>query len=679
MLHPFPLISKINSHQRQPRHRAVQQPRWARVCGLLLAVFLGSLSSAKAGNDPELSNVIIGGAERRCSSFTGSTQGPDCTADWDTILAHDPAFQDLSKDDISFEAEPVLPVFTYSLTPGRLAALRAIPTALFDSHRILQLLQHLSESLANAPLPPSQLSWQAVELLLPAALLQPGEARLTPAEVAMLRSALVDPVAPAARKLQGRSTMFSSNTASREIFARFVAAARAANSGKKPLIGVVTASAGPHPFADRDINVFALASAGADVVYLPLDGGFRQALDAQDCDRVRYYYDSYANTNPQRPVHHADLQFPDLSAQQKTWCANHGARLNATLERINGIYFSGGNQARHLESLVGKDGNGHYTVASAQLKILQRRHAQGELVVAGTSAGNHIQGGGLWRGKPVPMMGGGDAYDVLKSGFAVGRGPAAQAPEPTTPGYSITYAPVIYPLGGLGVFRFGVLDSHFSKRAREARLIRAVHDSGMDYGFGVDENTALLVHRPDATGNTRISVVGEGGVFIADLRQARGSADVRGPLVIEKARLHYLLPGDQASVDTAGDLQVTLSAVGEVLPLIDKQSPVTQDKLLDYGSSNFLRLTTAMGLSGARQAWGTTHNSADRRSQQNAPVYRATLTRDGYTVFRARKATVDATGDRVSYTGLWVALAPHETQSSPTSATQPQTPLHERN
>ncbi len=678
MLHPYPLIYH-HRFQRQTPHRGVQQARWARTCAALLVLFLGCLTGAEAGNGPALTNVIIGGAERRCSSFTGSGQGRDCTANWDTILAQDPAFQGLSKDDISFEVEPVLPVFTYSLTAERLAALEAIPSVLFDSHRKIQLLQHLSESLANAPMPTKNVAWQAVELLLPTTLLQPGTTQLTPAEVAMLRSALVDPVAPAARKLQGRSTLFSSNAASREIFDRFVAAARAVNSGKKPLIGVVTASAGLHPFADRDINVFALTSAGADVVYLPLDGGFRQALDAHDCEQVRYYYDSYANTNPERPVHHAHLQFPDLSAQQKAYCANQGALLNATLERINGIYFSGGNQARHLESLVGKDGDGHYTVATAQLRILQRRHAQGQLVVAGTSAGNHIQGGGMWRGKPVPMIGGGGAYDVLKSGFAVGRGPAAEPPERSTSGPVTTYAPVMYPLGGLGVFRFGLLDSHFSKRAREARLIRAVHDSGMDYGFGVDENTALLVHRPDAAGNTRFSVVGEGGVFIADLRQARGSADVRGPLVIEKARLHYLLPGDQASVDAAGGLQVTLWAEGEVLPVIERQPPVTQDKLLDYGSSNFLRLTTAMGLSGAIQAWGTTHNSADRHSQQSAPVYRATLTRDEYTVFRAHKANVGTTGDRVSYTGLRVALAPLETQSSPTSAIQTHTSPHERN
>jgi cyanophycinase len=475
----------------------------------------------------------------------------------------------------------------------------------------------------------------------------------------VLRSALVDrSTAPIARKLQGRSTLFSSNASSVAISESFVAAARAANGGSKPLIGVVTASADPHPFVDRDINMFALASAGAEVVYLPLAGGYRQALDAQDCANVRYYYDSYANSNPSRPVYHADLLYPDLSALQQSLCANNAMLLNATLERLNGIYFSGGDQARHLESLLTKDSSGHYTVPSAQLTILRRRHAQGQLVVAGTSAGNHIQGGGLWRGKPVPMVGGGDSYDALKTGFASGIGSAAAASELGKPGDSIAYAPVIYPSGGLGVFRFGVLDSHFSKRTREGRLVRAVSDTGMDYGFGVDENTALQVSQADASGTTHFTVIGAGGVFIVDVRGAKAGADADRHFLITGARLHYLLPGDGASIDARGDLQVALLDAHAVLPVSPGQKPVTRDKLFDYGSFHFLQLTTAMGLQGAERGFGSTRNSIDPRSAQNAPFYSASLSRDASTVFRGSAAATAGAPDRVSYTGLILALAP---------------------
>lgn len=603
-----------------------------------------------------LANVVVGGAERRCSSFTGLAQGQDCTADWDTILARDPAFRGMTRDDVSFDAQYPSRTFSYAVTTASLDAFRQVPAALFDVGRknfvMAQLTQALRESGQQR-----RLAWDAVERLLHSPAQSP-RGQLTLAEGAVLRSALVERSQQLARKVQARSILFSSNHSSAAIALEFVAAARAVNGGKTPLIGVVTASAGPHPFVDRDINVFALQSAGAEVMYLPLEGGFRQALDADDCSNLRYYYDSHANTNPERVVHHADLQFPDLAQLQQALCANRGQSLNDMLNRLNGIYFSGGNQARHLESLVSKDAAGNYSVPSAQLAIVQQRHAQGKLVVAGTSAGNHVQGGGLWRGKPVPMIGGGDSYDVLRSGFKQGHGPAGDAPELGQSEQTTTYAPALYPRGGLGVFRFGVLDSHFSKRAREARLVRATHEGAMDYGFGVDENTALLVSQEDAEGTTHFSVLGAGGVFIADIRAATAATDPHRRFTIAGVRAHYLLPGDRASINAAGELVINLSPTAPLLPPSDARPLVTQDRLLDYGTSNFLNLATAMAHTGALRGFGSTHNSTDPRSKQTEPYYSATLSRDSRTEFRGAAAPEDKAVGRASYTGLLVRFAP---------------------
>ncbi len=628
--------------------------------GALRAIALGCLvmggQAAWADALPPIANIVIGGAERRCSSFTSAGQGRDCLADWDTILAQDPAFKGLTLNDISFGAEPTIPAFTYSLTQARVDALRGVPARLFDAGRKSALLARLVQVLQESG-PQQQLAWPAFESLLPQPLVG-GTADLTWAEGAMLRSAFVDPLPHYRRKLQGRSTLFSSNLSSVAITNAVVAAARAVNRGNKPLIGVVTASAGWHPFADRDINVFMLQSAGAEVVYLPLDGGFRQALDADDCANLRYYYDSYTNTRPERVVYHADLLYPDLAQQQQTLCANRGQALNALLERLNGIYFSGGNQARHLESLVNPKAAGDYTLPSAQLAILQRRHDQGQLVVAGTSAGNHIQGGGLWQGKPVPMVGGGSSYDALKNGFAQGRGVAGDSAELGQTEHNTHFPPVVYPLGGLGVFRFGVLDSHFSRRAREGRLVRATFDSGMHYGFGVDENTALQVSQPDAAGTTHFSVLGAGGVFIADVRHAQALSHPLKHFNIQGVRAHYLLPGDTARIDATGGLQVTLSNSAPVLPLAAAPAVVVQDRLLDTGAYNFLNLATTMGRTGATQGYGSTHNSTDPLNPQNSPYYSATLSRDAHTMFRAAAAPDTNTPSPVAYTALQVQFAP---------------------
>jgi cyanophycinase len=622
--------------------------------GLLPLLLLGS--PARAAEPPPVANVIMGGAERRCSSFTGNKPSPECTTDWATILQQDPTFQGLTPDDILFENDYPEPVWTYSLNTASLQALRASPNRLFDVQRKAAVLARLEDALIQAPL--NHQPWQALE----AAALPPAwqkNSGLSLAELSVLRNALVDAPAPAQRKVQARSQRFSSNAASVRIFDTFVAAARVHSAGNTPLIGVVTASGGPHPFVDHDLNVFALRSAGAQVVYLPLEGGFRQALDAHDCANLRYYYDSYANTNPERAVFHSHLLFPDLAQQQQNLCNGGGVTLNALLGQLHGIYFSGGNQARHLESLVNRDAAGRYTGFSAQWQIIQSRHAQGKLVVAGTSAGNHIQGGGLWHGRTVPMVGGGDAYDVLKNGYATGQGPAYDTATAGIAEANARYPAVIYPEGGLGTFRFGVLDSHFSRRTREARLIRAVADSGMDYGFGVDENTALVVSQTDTAGTTHFSVVGAAGVFIVDMRTAQVAPAGSQAWAVQGAVAHYLLPGDTARIDAAGQLQVQLATDTALLPLAADAAPAMQDRLLDYGSTHFLALARTMGRQGAALGWGSTEGSTDKRSLQNAPYYRATLLRGPDTVFRGSAAT-DAQATGVRYTHLQIGFTPCE-------------------
>ena len=638
-------------------HRPGTGPQHPGICwAKLVLVVLTALCNQPCWSDslPPIANVVIGGAERRCSSFNGAGQSRDCLAAWDTVLAQDPAFNGLKLQDISFDADYPALAISYSLTHERVQAVRNIPDRLFDARRKAQWIDGLVQTL-QATGPQLSLDWASlISRLLP--LHANSAAQLTLSEGAMLRTALADPLPPYRRKLQGRSTMFSSDASSVAITHTFVAAARAANQGRKPLVGVVTASAGHHPFADHDINVFMLRSAGAEVVYLPLDGGFRQALDANDCSNLRYYYDSYANTNPERAVYHADLAFPDLAALQQTMCENDGEALNATLNRLNGIYFSGGNQARHLESLVNKDATGAYSLPSAQLAILQHRHAQGTLVVAGTSAGNHIQGGGQWRGKPVPMVGGGGPYEVVTEGFMQGYGVTADTAQLGQTDHNTHFAAVLYPLGGLGVFRFGVLDSHFSRRAREGRLVRATFDSGMDYGFGVDENTALLVSQVDRAGAVHFSVVGAGGVFIIDVRSAQAPSLPQKLFSLGGVRAHYLLPGDTASVDAEGSLRMQLSEQRGVLPAMPQAPVVVQDRLMDAQAFTFLNLAGAMGRTGAAQGFGTTHRSTARHNEQNAPYYSATLSRDANTQFRGAADLSDGSANAVAYTGLLVQL-----------------------
>ncbi len=621
-----------------------------RLLGAIVVVHAGL---ALADVLPPIANVILGGGDRHCSSFNGEAAGKGCTADWSTILSQDPAFAGLALGDISFDPVYISPKFVYSLNEANLAKFQSSPASLFDASRKAALVAALTGQLAESG-PREHLNFLELDSLRGSSMARLSIG-LTAPELAVLRASLVDTPPASVRKLEARSVVFASNPHVRSNYALFVDAARRANGGKTPLIGVVTASADTHPFADADVNVFALRTAGAQVVYVPMGGGMRRALDRQNCSALNLYYDSYANTRASRSYFHSALVYPDLAQLQHASCENNAALLNQTLSKLNGLYFSGGDQARHLESFVTRNDRGQYTQISPQLDILRKRHAQGKLVIAGTSAGNHAQGGGMWMGKPVPMIGGGDSYEALRGGFLEGTGPVLGAPAPN--GEEAKYPAVTYSRGGLGFFRYGLLDSHFSIRTREGRLVRLTQQSGMDYGFGVDENTALVVTRPDTRGTTHFSVNGAAGVLIVDVRNAKASGTDPGGYEIEGVRLNYLRAGDIALIDKSGNLQVRLDTSRGVLPVVSGAHSVYQKGVLDYGSSNFLNLARNMGVAGAMTGFGTTEASLDRRSKQDQPYYSATLSRDARTEFRSSAS--DAGGPPlVSYTQLLLKFAP---------------------
>ena len=114
--------------------------------------------------------------------------------------------------------------------------------------------------------------------------------------------------------------------------------------------------------------------------------------------------------------------------------------------------------------------------------VVARRHAQGA-VVGGTSAGAAAQS--------KAMILGGDTADLevaKNGGTALGE--------------------------GLHLLDDAIVDQHFLKRRRFARLLSAVLDNPHLVGIGVDERTAAIVHAG------AIEVVGEGQVLVVDARAA---------------------------------------------------------------------------------------------------------------------------------------------------------------
>ena len=193
------------------------------------------------------------------------------------------------------------------------------------------------------------------------------------------------------------------------------------------------------------------------------------------------------------------------------------ARRPESLEKLRAagtVFFTGGDQTRILRKMGG-------TPLHVELMALSARGG----VVAGTSAGAAAM--------PEQML------------FAsYGR----QVP---------THGPFMLD-AGLGLVRGVLMDTHFWERQRLSRLLGAVLRTPGSVGFGLDEDTALVT-----SGDGRFDVVGSGGVYVVDGREARIATTAGSSASARDVSVHILRRGDTFVVQRDGrrDVAVRPSAV----------------------------------------------------------------------------------------------------------------------
>jgi len=209
--------------------------------------------------------------------------------------------------------------------------------------------------------------------------------------------------------------------------------------------------------------------------------------------------------------------------------ANSDPTVVSNIRRMTGFMFGGGDQSRVTNSFFNEPGR----VESPALTAIRETYEAGA-VLAGSSAGIACH---PW----AVMIAGGVTYNGLRYGsFPLGSESSS--------------SDLVYdPFGGLGMLYDYIIDSHFSERGREGRLIRLVADTrsgprGVQYAFGVDEDTALVITDGD-TAQAVGEVVGIAGVGIVDLSRAfvdPGSQYFR----ILDVHGHYLTQGDRINLRT---------------------------------------------------------------------------------------------------------------------------------
>jgi cyanophycinase len=96
---------------------------------------------------------------------------------------------------------------------------------------------------------------------------------------------------------------------------------------------------------------------------------------------------------------------------------------------------------------------------------------------------------------------------------------------------------------GFGLLRDIIVDQHFAERGRIGRLLGAVAQNPRILGLGIDEDSAIMVHRG------RFRVLGSGAVYVVDGSKVTFSnineADPDLPLCIYGIKLHVLNQSDR--------------------------------------------------------------------------------------------------------------------------------------
>ncbi len=201
-----------------------------------------------------------------------------------------------------------------------------------------------------------------------------------------------------------------------------------------------------------------------------------------------------------------------LNAFGKIGCTNVGlmhirtrqdAQNPEMVERIRqcqGVMFSGGNQLR----LSATDGGTEF------LTVLKKRYQEDDIVIAGTSAGA-----------------------MAMSNTMIYEGNATRAHLKGE--VKITT--------GLGFLNTVIIDSHFEKRGRFGRLAQAVACNPSCIGFGLGEDTGMLI-----TGGNKVEAIGSGLVVIVDGHDILHSniADIPegNPISLENLKVHFCEKGN---------------------------------------------------------------------------------------------------------------------------------------
>ncbi|MCU0757119.1 MAG: hypothetical protein MUE46_18735 [Xanthomonadales bacterium] len=344
--------------------------------------------------------------------------------------------------------------------------------------------------------------------------------QLLDVERSAILSALEIPQRASARERvrEGAAPALSQAEGGVQVLREFVAAAARRTSGR-PRIAVVTASA-HDPMDPVDFYRSAFRALGAEAAWWPVDAAVAAArFEVRDCAALPRLRRERLQLSQRERI------YPDLAVEQTAFCLTEAPML----ADVHAVFFAGGDQWRLRRAFVDAG-----DAPNPWLVELREAHAAGRLVVGGTSAGAAVQSGS-W------MLGNGSVAAALAQPVSTAPPPEPGCARGNRCGAVDAEQLSLWPAGGLGLAEGAIVDTHFSERARELRLLLAMQAADARWAYGADETSAL--HLREADGRREIRAIGAQGGWV--FHRPTGE-DAR-----EGVMAWYLVPG--ASLRIEGD------------------------------------------------------------------------------------------------------------------------------
>lgn len=229
---------------------------------------------------------------------------------------------------------------------------------------------------------------------------------------------------------------------------------------------------------------------------------------------------------------------------------NTDPKVIKLITNLTGFFFGGGDQLRVIRAFYNGDA---FEENSPVLNAIKESAYNNNAVIVGTSAGTDCLTNNI-------MITGGTSYTSLLYGTKMSYLPYPNKISDELGGYT----------HGIGLFNFGLLDTHFENRGRHGRFIRLLADTysfptGNTIGFGIDENTALVI--TNNNNNKIAKVIGQRGVIYINMNNA----------IISEINNYWSISNLLISHLTSGD-NIYLSNY-TIIPAIYKTSLKNREKL----------------------------------------------------------------------------------------------------